>query len=125
MTQNDTGTDRRKLRSRFAGEALGHWLEAVARRAGSAGMVVADADGLLVGSAGARGDELAAFASAVHLDGSGHGRLDFHGSPATVRGMDFEGYALRVCALGEPAAVRSALDEAVGGILRILRGDAT
>ncbi len=122
MTHPGTDNDRRRLRSRFAGEALGHWLEAVARRAGSAGMVVADTDGLLVGSAGARGEELAAFASGVQLDGSGHGQLDFHGATATVRGMDFEGYALRVCALGEPAAVRSALDEAVGGILRILRG---
>lgn len=122
MTDGTTH-DRRRLRSRFAGEALSHWLEAVARRAGSAGMVVADEDGLLVGSAGARGEELAALAAGVSLDGSGQGTFDFHGSPAAVRGMDFDGYALRVCALGEMAATRAALDEAVGGILRILRGD--
>lgn len=114
--------ERRTLRSRFTDEALGHWLAAVAARAGLRGIVVADDDGLLLGTAGRGSDweELAALAASATLDGEGQGSVEFRGRAAAVRAMRFEGYPLRMCALGEAAAAQDALVEAAAGITRIL-----
>lgn len=91
------------------------------------GVVVADDDGLLVGSGGAGADweELGALAAVGELADDGHADIDYHGAPATVRAMEFEGQRLRVCALGPAAAARAALAEALAGVDRILRGGGT
>jgi hypothetical protein len=123
--------ERRIARSRFTDVSLSRWLTAVAARAGASSLVVGDRDGLLVGAPidDGGGSELAEeLAALAAVDGSvetlerGAGGVPlFHGQPLTVRQLDFEGEILRVCAVGDPAAGRAAIEEAVTGITRILR----
>lgn len=119
---NPPPVERRRLRSRITDHALGHWLAAVAARAGLSAIVVADEDGLVVGGGGAgeSWDELAALAAGASLDAGGAGRFSLRGAPGTVRAMSFQGYPLRLCTLGDSATAGAALDEARAGIERIL-----
>lgn len=110
--------DRRVARHYLTDKALSAWLGAVAHRNGSDGMVVADADGLLIGGGieGEVAEELAAVAVASRMTPD----ETFRGHPLTVTRFAWETETLYVAALGDRARCGAANEESIAGVRRIL-----
>lgn len=111
--------ERRQLRSENPGPALTLWLQGVARREGLDELVLADAEGFLVASAGnhPKAETLAAVAPLP--DASAHFQREFPHLVLQVRTIEVAGDSFFICALNRRSD-GVMLEDVEGGILRIL-----
>lgn len=105
--------ERRQHRSERAGEAVGLYLAALARRRGLKAVALADRDGLLVAGAGEGDLEVLAALSVAPERATAH----WSGSAVHVRPVTARGQALRVASVGASTG-----DEVAGALSRILAG---
>ena len=115
--------ERRRKRSNYKALALQYYLASVARRHRVVAMVVADNAGLLVAASmqGPESEELAAVAPLLmREDASGQTVADRHRLPIAIDPIDIDGSELFICAVGQEAGCAAGLDQARGGVERIL-----
>ncbi len=114
--------ERRAQRSPFAGDALGIWLKAVAKREGFDQVVLADDRGFVIADSksGIRGEVLAAVAP-LGLN-SVRAMPEFHNTAVTIRPMRTHGMPVFLCALRHKhmQAGNEDLQQAEEGVVRIL-----
>jgi predicted regulator of Ras-like GTPase activity (Roadblock/LC7/MglB family) len=128
LTQDDdrasTGTERRKRRSTNLILALRYWLESAARRAGAAGLTLADGDGFLIASSlpSAHAEEVAALAPILaRPDRTGQRLTDDASLPISIHAMTGFCGRLFLCAIGDEERRREAVRASRPGVQRIIK----
>ncbi len=113
--------ERRRKRSSFAGLALQYLFNAIARRQGLQGIVLADTAGLVVATNLQKGDAEEVAAMAPLMARSAGLEYDWYwGSPLVMRQVEIDGYPFYLCALGANMPAIQGAREAAGAVDRIL-----
>ena len=113
--------ERRRKRSSFAGLALQYLFNAIARRQGLQGIVLADTSGLVVATNVKMADAEEVAAMAPLMVKSAGLEYDWYwGAPLVIRQVEVEGEPFYLCALGANMPAMQGASEAAGALDRIL-----
>ncbi|MBK6849181.1 MAG: hypothetical protein IPG96_17165 [Proteobacteria bacterium] len=115
--------ERRRKRSNYRGLSLHYWLAAVAARTRALAFVLADPSGLLIASSlrGPEAEELAAIVPLLHRDATAAlMEVKWRQMPIQVDQLTIDGSPVLLCVVGDRPACHGALEQAAGGVERIL-----